>query len=374
MKLPRNAQIWLPGYWKTAARHRLAEHAPRRVWFTIGDHYEPLWNDASLETGLERVRLWRREWPRIAARHRDSLGRPAMYSFFYPEDQYKPELLDPLAEMREEGVGDVEVHLHHDGEGERDFMDRMGGFKETLYNRHGLLRKHAGEIVFGFIHGNWALDNSRGGHYCGLDNEITLLRQLGCYADFSLPSAPYETQTRMVNRIYWATDDPGRPKSHDTGIEVRPGGGTHGDLLMIPGPLALNWKQRRAGLLPKVEVGELAGHNPVTAERVQLWLDYSPRIGGDVFVKLFAHGAPEKNSKALLGGGLDAALGILSGKCRQAGLDLRFASAWEMAQAVLKLASGERDAEENMVAGTIACQQYKKTSRGSTEVSAKRGN
>lgn len=368
LKLPRNAQIWLPGYWRTAALHRRPEYAPRRVWLSIGDHYEPLWNHVTVEHGLERVAAWERLWPEIAGRHRDSQGRPAMYTFFYPEDQYKPEFLDPLARLRDQGVGDVEVHLHHDGEGEQDFLSRMGGFKEALFHRHGLLRKVNGEIVFGFIHGNWALDNSRGGRYCGLDHELTLLKQLGCYADFTLPSAPYETQTRIVNRIYWATDDPSKPKSHDTGVEVTPGGGRQGDLLMIPGPLALNWHQRRAGVMPKIEVGELAGHNPVTANRVQLWLDHSPRIGGDVFIKLFAHGAPEKNSKALLGGGLDAALGILSGKCRQAGIDLRFVSAWEMAQAVLKLASGERDAVENMVAGTIACQQYKNKSRGSTQV------
>ena len=37
---------------------------------------------------------------------------------------------------------------------------------------------------FGFIHGNWCLDNSRAdGRWCGLNNELILLRELGCYAD-----------------------------------------------------------------------------------------------------------------------------------------------------------------------------------------------
>ena len=170
--------------------------------------------------------------------HYDSAGRPPQYTFFYPQEEYLPELLDPLAEITREGLGDVEIHLHHDGEGERDFVDRMEGFKEALHNRHGLLRKTDGQISFAFIHGNWALDNSHPeGRFCGLNNEIVLLKQLGCYADFTLPSAPSPTQTSIVNTVYWATDDPLKPKSHDTGVPVTPGKKQTGDLLMVPGPL-----------------------------------------------------------------------------------------------------------------------------------------
>jgi len=46
----------------------------------------------------------------------------------------------------------------------------------------------------------------------GLNNEITLLRDLGCYADFTMPSGPSPTQSRTVNSIYWVTDDPERPR------------------------------------------------------------------------------------------------------------------------------------------------------------------
>ncbi len=341
MKLPRNAQIWLPGYWRSRRR----EGPPaERVWLVVGDHYEPLWGGASVETGRARVAAWRREWPKIAGRHRDGRGRPACYTFFYPEEEYRPELMEPLAEMTRQGYGDVEIHLHHDGEGEENFVERIARFKRWLRDGHGLLHESGGETVFGFIHGNWALDNSRGGRFCGLNNEITLLRRLGCYADFTLPSAPYATQTRSVNEIYWATDDPARAKSHDTGLAVTAGGGIHGDLLMVPGPLALNWRERKAGLIPRIEVGELAWHNPPTAGRVRLWLDYAPRIGGDVFVKLFAHGAPEKQAKALLGGGLDAALRLMAEQCRAARVELRFSSAWEAARRIRELAEVKQPA------------------------------
>jgi len=333
--LPRNAQIWLPGYFRSCLKARNRK-PPKRVWVTIADHFEPLRGGASLAEGLGRIAPWRRLWPEIAARHRDSLDGPAVYTFFYPQEEYHPALLEPLAEMAEQSIADVEVHIHHDGEGEKNFVDRISGFIEALYERHRLLRKQDGRIKFGFIHGNWALDNSLpSGRWCGLNNEISLLRAAGCYADFTLPSAPSPAQTRIVNTIYWATDDPSRPKSHDRGAPLLPGGKQTGDLLMIPGPLALNGSSRKYGLVPRLETGELAAGNPVTSQRVRLWLHHAPRIGDDVFLKLFSHGAKEDNCQALLQRDLDAMLRFLKEECIRLRASLRYVSAWAMRNAVL---------------------------------------
>src|SRR6202790_1760251 len=117
--------------------------------------------------------------------------------------------------MVREGIADVEVHLHHDGEGRQNFIDRITSFCRVLDSEHGLLRRRDGKLTFGFIHGNWALDNSRpDGRLCGLNDELDVLRETGCYADLTLPSAPNSTQTRKINSIYYACDDPKRPKSH----------------------------------------------------------------------------------------------------------------------------------------------------------------
>src|SRR5215831_6132375 len=153
--LPRNAQLWLPGYVEGRVRslwQSRGADSPARVWLTFADHFEPYWGNADDNTARRRVDLWRRRWPEIAGRHRDSAGRPPQYTFFYPEEQYRPYLVAPLAEMAEDGIADVEVHLHHDGEGERDFVERIQRFTETLYARHRLLRQHNGKIAFGFIH------------------------------------------------------------------------------------------------------------------------------------------------------------------------------------------------------------------------------
>ncbi len=323
----------------------MRQPAPRRVWLAIADHFEPLWNHASEQTGAERVNAWVREWPRVASRFHDSAGRNPKYTFFFPEEQYRPRFLEPLAKFTRDGIGDVEIHLHHDGQGEQDFVDRMSGFSEALFRTHGLLRKENGRIMFGFIHGDWALDNSRpDGRMCGLNNEIDLLVRLGCYADFTLPSAPEAAQTRTVNTIYWAKDDPLRPKSHDFGIPVLPGARQPLEsLLMIPGPLAVRWPARgfRGRHLPRLETGELAIWDAPTEKRVALWLRFAPRVGDDAFVKLYTHGAAEHNIEALFRRkDLEAALQLISNAAREQGFALHFASAWEMRNAVVALIAG----------------------------------
>src|ERR1700676_417296 len=135
MTLPRQSQIWLPGYIKDrlAAFGRLPA---KRVWLVFADHYEPLWNGAGEDTAAERVNRWATLWPAIAAKFQDSSGHKPRYTFFYPQEEYRPRLLDPLARMASDGIADVEVHLHHDGEGQQDFVDRIGAFAETLVCRH----------------------------------------------------------------------------------------------------------------------------------------------------------------------------------------------------------------------------------------------
>ncbi len=329
MNLPRNAQIWLPAYLRQRPVHR---QPPQRVWLTIADHYEPLWNHAGEDTGSQRVAAWAREWTRIAARFQDSAGRPPCYTCFYAQEEYQPRLLEPVARLAHRGIADVEMHIHHDGEGAQNFIDRISGFKETLAQRHGLLHRQDGKLQFGFIHGNWALDNSRpDGRFCGLNNEISLLRGLGCYADFTMPSAPSPTQSRLINCIYWAVDDPLRPKSYDCGIPVCPGGRETGDLLMIPGPLGIRWGER---LLPRLETGEIASYDLPTPYRVRRWIELAPRIGRDAFLKLHTHGLQERHLASLMGGGWEALFTFIGEECRRLGSDIRFASAWDMRQAV----------------------------------------
>jgi len=346
VKLPRNAEIWLPGYVRDRVRHLFGRTRPTRLWVSITDHYEPLGGKVSSETARQRVSRWQESWPRIAdAAPRDTAGKRPCYSFFYPQEEYRAELLAPLAEMTRDGIGDVEVHIHHDKETAAGFVEKMSTFCRTLRESHGLLHDHNGRMVFGFIHGNWALDNSHpAGIGCGVTGEIELLRDLGCYADFTMPSIPSPTQGRVINQVYWCTGTPGRPKAFDRGIEATVGGGTQGDLLMITGPLGLRYTGR---LVPRMEMGEIAANDLPTEYRVRRWLDLAPRIGSEIFLKLYTHGAREDNADALLGtetkpSGLQQMFQWLHEAAEERTIELHWASAYEMFRAVEALTHGSR--------------------------------
>jgi hypothetical protein len=298
------------------------------------DHYEPIGMGASMETAIRRVNQWRDKWPRIADdAPRDAAGQRPQYSFFYPQEEYHRNLLDSLTEIVRLGVADVEVHLHHHNEQPDSFIAKVTEYCQRLTQDHGLLRQKNGRTVFGFIHGNWALDNSRpDGKLCGLTGEIALLRDLGCYADFTMPSLPSATQGRVVNQVYWCTSNPdGRPKSFDHGIEATPGGGRRGDLLMVTGPLGLRFAQR---LLPRLETGEIAGYDMPTAARVKQWFDLAPVVGDDLFLKLYTHGAPERNLEPLLDRGLAQMYGWLAEEADRRNIEIHWATAWQMYQAI----------------------------------------
>jgi hypothetical protein len=321
-------------YLKDRLHKMLRPTKPKRAWVAITDHYEPLGKGASVEAAQGRVAQWRDTWPRIAEdAPRDASGQRPQYSFFYPQDEYRHDIVEGIAEMVRLGVGDVEVHLHHQDETRDAFICKVTDYCRRLTDDHGLLRQQDGRTVFGFIHGNWALDNSRpDGNCCGLNGEIALLRDLGCYADFTMPSLPSATQGRVVNQIYWCTNHPdNRPKSYDRGIKAVVGGGRHGDLLMITGPLGLRYGER---ILPRMETGEIAGYDLPTPARVRRWFDLAPTVGDDLFLKLYTHGASEDNREPLLNGGLGNLFGWLAEEADRRGIEIHWATAYGMYRAI----------------------------------------
>lgn len=302
----RNMHIWLGSYLR---RRKPAPPTDRpvHVLFCFVDHFEPNWGRPDLATERARVDRWCSDYRALASRHRDADGCRPQHSFFYPEEEYREEHLDKLAALCAEGYGEIEIHLHHDNDTAENFTATLERFNQLLNQRHGALPRDpvSGKLRFGFIHGNWSLDNSRAdGRWCGLNNELVLLRDAGCYADFTLPSAPSDTQTRMINAIYYAHDDPQRPKSHDSGTPVRVGGSPSGDLMLIQGPLGLNWRSRRFGLIPRIENGDIRRANPPTPERVDCWVRTGVHVEGRpewVFVKVHTHGTQEPDMDTLLG-------------------------------------------------------------------------
>jgi len=210
--------------------------------------------------------------------------------------------------------------------------------------------------VYAFVHGNWCLCNARrDGDWCGVEREISILADTGCYADLTFPSAPSETQPRSVNEIYYGRD----PRAGERGVQVggrlkaeklkaemggvevgkgqRPTSNIEhrmsnrekydrgaGRVMMIPGPLGLNWKSRKYGVLPRLENGEISGANPAGGERLRLWSRIGVHVKGRpdwVVVKLHTHGAVPCNRKVLTGADMISFHRELARMCSQSRRD-----------------------------------------------------
>lgn len=302
--LKRRLDLWLPGYIAAAAeRYRLRGWRARsltHVLFFICDHFEPQHGVLSFDQGRERVRAWHAGYKDFQDECFRQSGLRPVHTWFYPP-HHGLEHLAPLAHMAFDGLGEVELHYHHEDDTDESLRKNLARTLED-FNRAGLLLQ-SGEPParsFGFIHGNWALDNSAGGRFCGVNSELTILQELGCWGDLTMPSAN-ECQTRKINSIYYALDDPGAPKSHNWGTDVRAGAPPPDGLLMIQGPLGLNL---RAPGHPRIENASLTSANWGRPDRLRMWLDCHVHVRGRpewLFIKLHTHGALERDFDALFG-------------------------------------------------------------------------
>lgn len=328
---------WLTHSGRQFVRRRRRAKSPRHVLFAFVDHFEPRWRNCTYEVEVARVDRWCKDYPRLCEGMVDADGVRPQHTFFYPEEEYRPEHLDALSHLCAAGYGEIEVHLHHDNDTDAGLREKLRHFTRVLHQKHGALSKDpaTGALRWAFIHGNWALDNSRpDGRWCGVNNEISILSEEGCYADFTFPSAPDATQPATVNAIYYATDDPTRPRSHDRGARVRVGGSPKDELMIIQGPLGANWTSRKYGIFPRLENADVRFTQPPSPSRIDSWIRTGIGVVGRpewIFVKIHTHGTQEPDMPILLGEPTRRMLAHLQGRYND-GVDycLHYVSSREM--------------------------------------------
>ncbi|MEO8592677.1 MAG: hypothetical protein ABI759_05115 [Candidatus Solibacter sp.] len=302
----RKYYIWLPGYVSWLLQKDQPAAGPVHILLLFVDHFEPGENAAMMDR-------WSTEYPQIADRHKDSRGRVWQHSWFYPGEQPIDRNMRALQKLAASGYGETELHLHHFNDTEQTARER---FRKAVdwFQTYGFLKGEDGESHFGFIHGNWSLDNSRGKEFCGNNRELATLKELGCFADYTFSSIFEESQPSSVNNIYEATDDPG-PKSYDRGVPLKVGVKPTGDLLIFQGPLLLVPTARPAKLFFEVENAEIHAAVPVTPRRIDAWVRAGIHVSGRPewrFIKLHTHGASVKeDADEILGPEMDAALTYL---------------------------------------------------------------
>jgi parallel beta-helix repeat protein len=368
----RNVHRWLMPYLASSLRPKIRRKGEIHILLCVADHYEPQNGDVPHDRAMQRVTKWVEEYPLRFGKFRDSDGRPPRHSFFYPLEQFDPSEMAGITQLCRQGYGEVEVHLHHDHDTAENLHSRLARYTQMLAEQYGLLsvRKSDGRLMYGFIHGNWALDNSRpDGRWCGIDNEIEILKQTGCYCDFTLPSAPNPTQVRTINRIYYARED-GRPRSHERGMRAGCGKPAGDALMLIQGPLVLNWNKRKWGILPRIENGCIQGNQWPTIKRLDNWIKAAvqvPQRPDWYFVKLHTHGAPDENSRVLLG---PAMVGFHTALAKRSMFDSKFCYHYVTAREMYNLA---RAAEDGWTGSVADARDYELVPQGAANHAGRAG-
>ena len=305
---------WLPAYiWQQCTRH-LPDIRPLHLVIGVADHFEPM-------TRLEvpgrypdhceqerRLKRWCREYPAAVSPWRDEEGQPFRHTYFYPAEEFNEALIDRLAEHCHAGWGEIEIHLHHGVESPdtaENTRRSLLEFRSALAARGCLSRwDGAGPPRYAFVHGNWALANSNLGRFCGVDEEMQILADTGCYADFTLPAAP-SPQVNKINALYECSLPLNRRAPHRQGRDLQCGLPPKTFPLMIQGPLLINFGRRKSGWpFPGIENGELSGSNPPTLHRMRLWQDAAITVQGQpdwLFIKLHSHGMTPRDESAMYG-------------------------------------------------------------------------
>jgi hypothetical protein len=302
--LSKELHLWVGGWLRDRARKAMIPRVDgeRHLLFAVCDHFEPLHGRAPREVGLDRVRAWVERLPEIARRFRDANGRPPRHTFFFPGEEYDPTFVESLARLVEAGFGEVEIHLHHDGDTRATLRKKLETTLRTI-GEHGVVSRRGASPAWSFIHGNWSLANGRrDGRWCGVDDELCLLHELGCYADFTFPSAPDSSQPAVVNAIYYPRDA-SRRRAYEEEERARVGLSKRPSVLLVQGPLAIT-RRASSPRSPRIEAAALSSSDPPSAARLWTWIDQWVHVDGRpewTFVKLHAHGAPEKNARVMLG-------------------------------------------------------------------------
>jgi hypothetical protein len=348
---------WLTRYplWRAreVLRRMKDEAGPQHLIMLVANHFEPFWGEggraADLSTQQARLDDWCAMAERTGHAVRDPDGAPFSHTMFYPAEEYHPSLLERMAGLQRDGFGEVEVHLHHGVESpdtEENLRRVLVEFRDVLASEHGCLSRMDGRgaPMYGFVHGNLALANSAGGRCCGVDSEMQVLLETGCYADFTLPSAPDQSQVPRLNALYSCGHPLREAVPHRSGPSVRVGESV-GLPLIFTGPLIFNWQRRVRGLpVPRLDDGCLVAHYPLDLKRFEGWRKAHISVAGRpdwIFIKLYCHGFFMQDQPAMIGEPMRRFLETVLELGEQTGsFRLHFATAREAFNIVLAATDG----------------------------------
>jgi len=343
----------LPSYFWQKLTRRMP-HGPVHLIIALADHFEP---SIVPENGLlrapyeqqeRRLECWCREYPRLADAWRDSDGHPFVHTYFYPAEQYDRRLMQQLAEHCQAGWGEIEIHLHHGipaPDTAENTCRQLLEFRDTLVSEHGCLSclDGMGPPKYAFVHGNFALANSADGRFCGVDDEMQVLADTGCYADLTLPAASFHpAQIAKINSLYECALPLSQRVPHRRGRDLERGRSPGVFPLIVQGPLMLHFSPSRSWKVG-IENGAITRRNPLSLSRLRLWKQAAISVRGRpdwLFIKLHCHSMDPTQQDAGVGAPMREFLRELVAGAEQRGEILHFVSARELVNIILAACDG----------------------------------
>ncbi|MGB9362131.1 MAG: hypothetical protein WCA99_11035, partial [Candidatus Sulfotelmatobacter sp.] len=295
---------WMPGYlWQRLVRRQASSKT--HLIFALADHFEPaiVPEDGAARAPYpeqeRRLKRWCSEYPNQFESYRDAEGRPFVHTYYYPAEQYDHALIAQLAEHCRDGWGEIEIHLHHGmkaPDSAENTRRQLLEFRDRLAGEHNCLSywDDSAQPRYSFVHGNFALANSNKGRACGVDSEMQVLAETGCYADFTLPTGAFHwAQTSKINSIYECTLPLTERAAHRKGRDLARGRAPQVFPLMVQGPLMLDFRADTDSRRWRIDNAALTGSNPPSLRRLNLWKRAAITVRGRpdwLFIKLHCHG------------------------------------------------------------------------------------
>lgn len=345
---------WIPSYaWQRLTRPQL--RGPVHLVFGLADHFEPaiVPEDgrarAPYDEQERRLEAWCRDYPRAVREWRDSCGRPLVHTYFYPAEQYDRALVERLAEHCHGGWGEVEIHLHHGIDAPATAANtrrQLVEFRDVLATGHGCLSylDGSGPPRYAFVHGNFALANAANGYGCGVDEEMKILAETGCYADLTLPAAAFHrAQIAKVNSLYECALPLDQRAPHRKGRNLRHGKPLRTFPVIIQGPLMLDFDRSSRSGLGRFETAALTDANPPSLRRLRLWKKAAITVQGRpdwLFIKLHCHSMYPNHRQAVLGDAMQRFLAELVAGAKDRQETLHFVTAREMVNIIWAACDG----------------------------------
>jgi len=346
---------WLPSF----AWQRLTRRVPAgqvHLIFALADHFEPGYVPgqgaarAPYHEQEQRLERWCREYPSMIERWRDNEGRPFVHTYFFPAEQYDRAHLQRLGEHCHGGWGEIEIHLHH-GTQAPDTADntrrQLVQFRDILATDHGCLSCLDDSLTprYAFVHGNFALANSARGRGCGVDSEMQILAETGCYADLTLPTgALHPAQTSKINSLYECALPLDQRAPHRQGHDLRKGRRPTIFPLIVQGPLMLDFAPSTRSRFARIENGALTAYGPPSLRRLELWKRAAISVAGRsdwLFIKLHCHGMDTTQQESVLGESMRRFVQELVEGAADRREILHFVSAREMTNIILAACDGK---------------------------------